>query len=62
LELDCIIDKNNNVIASVDYKAVSTLNRKAGADWVAPEIANEIKNRKYNYLTSNEVGPMWMRK
>jgi poly(beta-D-mannuronate) lyase len=60
--LDCIVDRNNNTITSIADKAILTQNTKAGASWVEPGIAEEIKKRKYTYLNANQVGPMWSRK
>lgn len=58
---DCIIDKNNNAIASILNKASLTENTGAGTNEVDPEIQQAISNKKYTYLSAKDVGPDWMR-
>jgi poly(beta-D-mannuronate) lyase len=58
---DWIKDNKGNIVASVSSKAVLVDNSSVGANWVESSITNEVKKRKYTFLSVEEVGPIWMR-
>lgn len=58
---DWIKDDQGNFIASVEDKYVLPANINAGAKLVPASIAKALSRHKYTFLTSAEVGPIWMR-